>query len=292
LPDLSHSTRTVESIDALTGERRPNERTAAVPSRVPDSLLAALRPMQLDGVLRVDLADLTWMPPSAMVATAAQAHRAHLDGAPFELRGPVHTEPAHYAARMRLGQVLSSLSATHDLPTTREHDRQEDLIEVVRIDSSATVERLARMVYRKVLPQGAELATALHRSVGEIGENVMDHSGTIGYLAAQTLPRRRELLIAIADAGVGMRATLAHRGAQTDEDAIGLATQERVSRYDEPDRGRGLPSALHLIGREAGSLYIASGTAAIRHFPTTRRYLHGDGAYEGTIVEARIPLRG
>jgi hypothetical protein len=261
-----------------------------VPARIPDQLLARLRPVLCDGVRRVDLGDLSWVPPSAMVATAAQAHRAHLEGAAFELRGPAQSEPAHYAARMRLGRVLSELQATHDLPTAREHDRQEDLIEVIPIDSSTAVDRLARLVHRKVLPRGRDLATALHRSVGEVGENVMDHSGTIGYLAAQTLPRRRELLIAIADAGVGMLSTLTHRGVASHEDAIALATQERVSRYDEPDRGRGLPSALRLIGRQSGSLYIASGTAAIRHFPTTRRYLCADDAYDGTIVEARIPL--
>jgi hypothetical protein len=87
-----------------------------------------------------------------------------------------------------------------------------------------------------------------------------------------------------------MLATLAHRGVDSDEDAIALATQESVSRYDEPDRGRGLPSALRLIGHESGSLYIASGTAAIRHFPSTRRYLEADEGFGGTIVEARIPL--
>ncbi len=261
-----------------------------MPTRVPDALLERLRPHPDGGVRRVDLGDLRWVPPSAMVATAALAHRARLDGAAFELRGPVQPEPAHYAARMRLGRVLAELDAVHDLPTAREHDRQEDLIEVVALDSSGAVDRLARMVYRKVLPRGRELATALHRSVGEVGQNVMDHSGTVGYLAAQTLPRRRELLIAIADAGVGMLATLAHRGAGTDEAAIALATQERVSRYDEPDRGRGLPSALRLIGGQDGSLYIASGTAAIRHFPTTRRYLNAEAGFDGTIVEARIPL--
>jgi hypothetical protein len=262
-----------------------------VPTRHPDELLARLRPARdADGVLRVDLHDLRWMPPSAMVATAAQAHRAQLDGVRFALRGPADPEPAHYAARMRLGRVLSELEAAHDLPPARAHDREEDLIEVMSLDSPGTVDRLARLVYRKVLPRGKELAVALHRSVGEVGENVMDHSGTIGYLAAQTLPRRRELLIAIADAGVGMLATLTHRGVVTHEDAIALATREQVSRLDEPDRGRGLPSALHLIGGQSGSLYIASGTAAIRHFPTTRRYLHTDQGFDGTIVEARIPL--
>jgi hypothetical protein len=261
-----------------------------VPTRLPDPLLTGLCVQQHDGVRRVDLGDLNWVPPAAMVAVAAQAHRARLDDVSFVVRGPARTEPAHYAARMRLGTVLAGLAAEHDLPTVREHDRQEDLIEVLPIDSPAAVDRLARMVHRKILPRGRELASALHRSVGEIGENVMDHSGTIGYLAAQTLPRRRELLIAIADSGVGMLATLAHRGVMTDEDAIALATQDQVSRYDEPARGRGLPSALRLIGREAGSLYIASGGAAIRHFPTTRRYLRADRHYAGTIVEARIPL--
>jgi hypothetical protein len=261
-----------------------------VPTRHRDELLARLRPVPQEGTRRVDLRELRWMPPSAMVAVAAQAHRAHLDRAHFELRGPADAEPAHYAARMRLGRVLAELEASHDLPTARAHDREEDLIEVMPIDSPGAVDRLARLVYRKVLPRGKELAAALHRSVGEVGENVMDHSGTIGYLAAQTLPRRRELLIAIADAGVGMLATLRHRGVVSDEAAIVLATRDQVSRYDEPDRGRGLPSALELIGRQAGSLYIASGTAAIRHFPSTRRYLRADDSFDGTIVEARIPL--
>jgi hypothetical protein len=263
-----------------------------VPRRVPDRLLARLLPQADDGTRRMSFADLRGVPPAALVAAAAQAHRAHAEGVPFHLHGPTHAEPAHYAARMRLGRVLAELDAVHDLPTVREHDRQEDLIEVIRLDSVHAVERLARLVYRKVLPRGGDLAVALHRSVAEVGENVLDHSGTIGYLAAQTLPRRRELLIAIADSGVGMLATLAHRGIDSHEAAIALATQERVSRYDEPDRGRGLPSALRLIGRESGSLYIASGTAAIRHFPSTRRYSEVDAVYQGTIVEARIPLAG
>src|SRR4051812_9054034 len=109
--------------------RYDRRKDSAVPTRHPDALLARLRPAQHDGVRRIDLADLRWMPPSAMVATAAQAHRAHLDGTGFELRGPTDTEPAHYAARMRLGRVLTDLGATHDLPTARAHDREEDLIE-------------------------------------------------------------------------------------------------------------------------------------------------------------------
>lgn len=258
--------------------------------RAVDELLARVRPGNLAGVATVDLRSLHWVPPSVMVAVAAQAHEAGLAGTPFAVRAPLRKDPAEYAARMRLGRVLDELGARHDFPTVREHDQREHLIELTAIDGGPTVDRLAALVHGKLRRRDGELARALHKSVGEIAENVTDHAGTIGFVAAQTLPRRKELLLAIGDAGVGMLATLAHRGAGTDEHAIELAIRDEVSRYDAPDRGRGLPTTLRLIGRERGNVYIASGTASIRHFPTTRRYLRHPPGYRGTIVEARIPL--
>lgn len=259
-------------------------------ARAADGLLARLRLERHAGTVTVDLRTLDWVPPSIMVATAAQAHRAGIAGDRFMVLGPSRREPAEYAARMRLGQVLTDLGAEHDLPTVRERDQREHLVELAAIDGEAAADRLAALVYRKLRPTDRELARALHKSVGEIGENVADHAGTVGFMAAQTLPRRHELLLAVGDAGVGMLATLAHRGASDHENAIELAIRDDVSRYDEPDRGGGLPTALRLIGGESGNVYIATGTASIRHFPTTRRYLHCDLPYQGTIVEARIPL--
>ena len=225
-----------------------------------------------------------------MVAVAAQAYQARHGRHGLHRQGSGPKDPAEYAARMRLGRVLDGLGATHDFPTVRERDQREHLIELTAIDDDRTVDRLAALVHSKLRRGDGELARALHKSVGEIAENVTDHAGTVGFVAAQTLPRRKELLLAIGDAGVGMLATLAHRGASTHEKAIELAIRDDISRYDEPDRGRGLPTALRLIGHEQGNIYIASGTASIRHFPTTRRYLHFRDGYQGTIVEARIPL--
>jgi hypothetical protein len=257
-----------------------------VGQRAADDLLAQLHPEA--GVL--DLRAVDWVRPAVMVGVAALAHRADGEGRALELRAPTRPEPAGYAARMRLGHVLADFGVQHDLPESRERDQREHLIEVAVIDGDPAAARLAELVFRKLEPVDVALARALHGSVAEIGANAPEHSGTVGFMAAQTLPRRNELLLAVGDAGVGIRATLAHRGAADDEGAIELATRERVSRFDEPDRGTGLPSAIRLVTGQRGSLYIATGTASIRHFGTTRRYLGAAQPYPGTILEVRIPL--
>jgi hypothetical protein len=260
-----------------------------MPARAVDAALAALCAVDRDGVLTVDLSGLEWVPPSAIVATIAQAARARAVGRDFAVRGPAG-ELSSYAARMRLGRMLDALGVHHDLPHRRERDQSEHLLELREIDSGDAADRLAALVYRKTRSLDAALAKALHQSVGEIADNVPDHAASLGFLVAQTLPRRRQLWLAVGDAGVGMYATLAARGARDDEDAIVLATKERVSRFDDPDRGFGLPTALRLIKGRGGSVYIASGTASVRHFPRTRRFLSSPSAYPGTLVEARIAL--
>jgi hypothetical protein len=260
--------------------------------RASDQLLEQLRPSRTDGGPdELDLRAVDWVRPAVMVGVAGLAHRAAAEGRLLRVLGPARPELASYAVRMRLGRLLTELDVEHDLPPPRrERDQAEHLVELTVIDGDAAADRLARLVHRKLEPVDPQLAAALHRSVGEIGANAPEHSGSVGFMAAQTLPRRRELLLAVGDAGVGMQQTLVHRGASDDEEAIELATREHVSRFDDADRGRGLPTALTLITGQRGSLYIASGTASIRHFAHTRRYLAGAHPYPGTLVEARIPL--
>jgi hypothetical protein len=261
-----------------------------MPARALDPLLERVRPAPTEGGLTVDLGDLDWVTPTTMVAVAAQAQRAAAAGQPFAVRAPRGTEPASYAARMRLGRVLTSLGAAHDLPAGRERDQRDNLVELTAITTESDAARLAALVFAKLDPHDPDLARALHRSIGEVGVNVPDHAGAIGFMAAQTMPRRRSLLVAVADAGIGLLATLAARGARDHEEAIEYATRPAVSQYDDPTRGGGLPTTLRLIGDVGGSVYIASGTASIRHHARTRRFLRADLAYPGTIVEARIPL--
>ena len=262
--------------------------------RAADDLLTHVRPTPSDDELSVDLGALEWVTPTAIVAVAAQAHRAAALGLAFRVRAPYRPDPARYAARMRLGRVLSELGAVHDLATdVVEHDQSDHLVELARIENEDDAARLARLVDRKVRPHDPQLARALHGSIGEIGANVPDHADTVGFMAAQTLRRRRVLVVAVADAGPGLLATLAARGAADHEQAIELATTPAVSQFDDPSRGTGLPTTLRLITGVGGSVYLASGDRSIRHHARTRRFgaVRGtDFAYPGTIVEVRIPL--
>ena len=209
-----------------------------------DDQLSLVRPTRNGPVLTSDLSRAEWVSPTTMVALAAQAHRARDAGEAFVVRGPVRPDPASYAARMRLGAVLRSLGATHDLPATIERDQRANLVELTAIRTGEDADRLAALVFHKLERHDPELASALHRSIGEVGQNVPEHAAAVGYLAAQTMPRRNELLVAVADAGVGLLHTLARRGAADHAAAVALATEPAVSEFDGPTRGAGLPTTL------------------------------------------------
>jgi hypothetical protein len=258
---------------------------------VDDDQLALVRPVRAGTVLTSDLRRAEWVTPTTMVALAAQAHRARDAGDTFVVRAPIRPDPASYAARMHLGAVLGALGATHDLPDVAERDQRANLVELTAIRTGADADRLAELVFHKLARHDPELASALHRSIGEVGQNVPEHAAAIGYLAAQTMPRRNELLVAVGDAGVGLLHTLAHRGAADHAEAVELAVAPSVSEFDGPTRGAGLPTTLRLIRQVKGSVYIASGDAAVRHRARGAQRLRCDWAYPGTIVEARIPLR-
>jgi hypothetical protein len=191
---------------------------------------------------------------------------------------------------MRLGDVLESLDARHDLPVVSARDQRGNLLEVLPVNSDADADRLAALVYGKLRRRDRQLASALHRSIGEVGANVADHAGTVGFVAAQTMPRRHELTLAVADSGVGLLHTLARRGARDHTHAIELAITPAVSQFDDPDRGLGLPSTLEAVRGLAGTLYIATGDASVRHGSRRRTFLRSEVPFPGTVVEARIPL--
>lgn len=235
----------------------------------------------------VDLRDVRWVDPVHLVTVAAVAEAAHRDGLAFELRGPAQPDRARYAARMRLGELVTSLGGTHDLPAVPLTRRIEHLVEVARLSTSRDVDTLAGLVHSRVAELDADLAHALHQGVAEIGQNVCDHARSVGFVAAQTIPRRGELRFAVADPGVGLRATLRARGARDDRHAIDLALHG-VSRYGR--RGTGLPSTVHAVTSLGGYLYLASGDTSV--LVTGKRRTTSDGpVFAGTVVEGRVPTR-
>lgn len=251
----------------------------------PGSRLASTRMYTRSGTRVVDLRDVRWVDPVHLVSVAAAAEAAHRDGLAFRLRGPAAPDRARYASRMKLGDVVTSLGGTHDLPDVASTERSDHLVEVARLRTGVDVDRLAELVHNRVAELNTDLAHALHQGVAEIGQNVCDHAQSVGFVAAQTIPRRGELRFAVADPGVGLQATLHLRGAGSDQHAIDLALRG-VSRLDH--RGTGLSGTVHAVTRLGGYFYLATGIAAT--MVTQTRHTVSEGPrFGGTLVEGRVP---
>ena len=250
----------------------------------PGSRLASTGVYTRAGTRVVDLRDVRWLDPVHLVTVAASAHAAQRDGIGFRLHGPTAPHLARYAARMQLGVVVGGLGFEHDLPPAPDAAGADHLVEVGLVRDAR---RLAEVVHDRVAELDATLARVLHQAIAEIGENVHQHAQSVGYVAAQTIPRRGELRFAVADPGVGLHATLAARGAGSDHAAIELAL-EGVSRT--PHGGTGVRETVAAVTMAGGYVYLASGGAAT--MVTSQRRVTSSGApFAGTIVEGRVPTR-
>lgn len=253
-----------------------------------DAMLSDLRQSMRGDTAVVDFSQIEFIRPAHMVGVAARAHLAQSFGQPFRLVCPTSRDPGVYAARMHLNSILDDLDADHELPYVIDRSNS-GLLEVSRVATPDDVRHLAALVHSKVRDVDRYLAGALFESLCELGANVCEHSGTVGFVAAQTMPGLHQLRFAVADSGSGLQETLAFRGATSDRDAIGLAL-DGVSRFDAPDRGGGLRQTAALVNQLDGSVYVATGTESVREAGSSRSADSCPHPYAGTLIEAVIPL--
>jgi signal transduction histidine kinase len=105
--------------------------------------------------------------------------------------------------------------------------------------------------------------------VAEVCTNIFDHSGDSGVVAAQRYTRKQDkrkyVIIAVADIGIGIRASLAKRFRDatrwTHLQSIVNALQKEYS--SRPERGLGLFMVSKIVGKHDGSLHIRSGDARL-----------------------------
>lgn len=258
-----------------------------VPARS-GSRLEALAVRRFDSSTELlDLSDVSWLDPVHLVGVAALAHRAARAGRRLRVTG-LDGDQAGYAARMRLGQLIESFGGEHELPVVRELDRQDSLLEVTELRTSAGVRALAGLVHDRVAGADPEVARALWHGLAEIGDNVCEHARSLGFMAAQTIHEHGVLRFAVADSGVGLLGTLADRGATDDRTALNLALSG-ASRLHKPGHGTGLPSTVAVVSDLDGEVLLASGHIATTATARGRRHLRLWAGFDGTIFEGSVP---
>ncbi|MEE8250167.1 MAG: ATP-binding protein [Gemmatimonadales bacterium] len=173
----------------------------------------------------------------------------------FELHGKVPKKSSS-----RISDVLLEITPIREV---------NDVHEVV----GAVQERAATILSHELgLESTATMGFAM--ALSEACQNIVEHSGTSGWVSAQTYNWRKRLgrkvvVIAVADAGVGfqksLEATQLGRFGDRwgDKTALESALFHGVSRFRDPGRGQGLQGIRRYLSRWSGKLGVRSGTARL-----------------------------
>ncbi len=158
------------------------------------------------------------------------------------------------------------------LPVTR-IAAAEDVHEVVgRLQEGAT------RILTSELKLEAKATMGFAMALSEACQNIVEHAGTGGWVAAQTYLWRRRLgrkvaVIAVSDAGIGFRRSLEPFEAKKvgdrwgDGAALESALLHGVSRFRIAGRGQGLAGIKRYLLRWHGKVSIRSGTARLSVLP-------------------------
>lgn len=250
----------------------------------------------VDLVVRVDCSTISFVTPGGLAALLTMTARLVATGRPVAFDCPQSVDVARYMSRMGLGACLDHLGVGSDLPAVTHHDRAEHLLECEFIEDEA-LEGLSELVMQRMDEAGVhplavdELATHVH----EVAGNVRIHAGSGGgFVCAQSYERgtpRERVVIAVADPGAGIPATLSRRHRfENDQAALQLATQLRVSGR-EGDRGLGLHYLVRDIPGAGGKVTLRSGNAIRTVYPRGP-YSTSGAAFPGTLVEIDVKVAG
>jgi hypothetical protein len=162
---------------------------------------------------------------------------------------------------------------------------------VARIKARADLLLVSRLGYSSLAADRFTVAMA------EVCQNVVDHSGGPGLACAQCYLHTAggpEIRLAVADIGIGVRASLAPRyadrlpGGWDDLTAVRLAFRRGVTGSGDPDRGLGLAAVADLVRAWGGALRLRSGTA-VCEVGAHPRERSGLSEFPGTQVNIRLP---
>lgn len=229
-----------------------------------------------------------WASPYGLVGllAAGQAARAGGGEAPL-LTAPTSAEVLSYWARAGFFRAAGELFEIHGrVPRTKPAEDSDVLLPVTPVHAAEDVhEVVGHIQQRATAILSGELGIDPKATMGfamalsEACQNIVEHAGMGGWVAVQSYHWRRRLgrrvvVIAVADAGVGFRASLEPTQGKRfgdrwgDASALEAALIQGVSRFRDPGRGQGLKGIRNYVSRWDGKISIRSGTARIAIVPS------------------------
>ena len=213
-----------------------------------------------------------------------------------------------YLERMDFFRLFGGRIRTNaDVGSLEERRRHNPgtLQELVNFHTEEEIPGIIERISEILENQGYRLRerVAICSTLSEVCANAAEHgtSSFGAYAAVQAYhhivsgPRRRgeEVLIAIADGGVGVRETLSRnpkyaQETATDNDAMRHALEMGVSGTGEIGRGGGLALVAGIAARSGGSLSLRSGTGRVTVYES-RKNSRNVPEFPGTFVRVSLP---
>lgn len=261
----------------------------------------------------IDLSDLRFIDPYGLLGLLSiGASAAYRKGQAWGLVLPrsreviSHLETAGARRLLEKHFILDRGGASEDDGKGR-REGEATLLEVTSIREPSDVHRAVSRVKGRTdrllvgrLGYNLLAADRFTVALAEICQNIVDHSESEGFVAAQYYPPARGrgmVRLAVMDVGIGVRRSLASRYASRFEDgwddrkAVRLAFQRWISRFDEPGRGLGLKLVAEMVRGWGGRLLLRSGTAAYAIHPGwgSRPRRSGLSPFPGTQINIFLP---
>lgn len=250
----------------------------------------------------VDLSYVRFVRPGGLVALSSLIEAWTAEDRPLDVKLPPDNV-AGYMHRMdffaHFGDRLHYDKDVTRLETGARH-AGASLSELRTVDTEDEVAVVTRDFHR-LLSEGNLEKGEVNRCctvLSEFLENAVVHAESPcgAYTAIQTYRMGgRRVCVAVADAGVGIPATLKNHpqadedGISTDGGLIKLAAVDGVSRLGDA-RGGGFGSALRSVGRGNGALTAWSGEGLVRFSGVAGPRMETAHHFGGTCVEAEFPL--
>jgi len=157
-----------------------------------------------------------------------------------------------------------------------------------------TIERLIELVDSEMNLTELQRDDLTH-TLTELLQNVLDHAASPGggIVTAGVFRQKGEVRFAVADIGVGLRATLSKEMSVPDDKvAIQKAIQENVSGRSTPrNMGFGLANLHSIVKRTGGRLVLASGQGYLDHMHGRDRFGLMKNSFVGTLAFVKLPIQ-
>ena len=242
--------------------------------------------MNRPGPVLFDLRRLRWVDPNGMLGILAAGKVAAEAGSAPRISLPDQPEIASYLDRMGFREAAGEVFEFGAASKWRRRARASDvLLEITPVTRNSDVHQVvdrvqsrAGAILSNTLGYPASAVVQFSVILSEVCQNIIEHAGRPGWVAAQSYNWKRRLgrhvaIISVADIGRGFRASLEDEHASRfgerwgDVTALEAAFLMGLTRFPDTGRGQGIQQIRKQVGRWNGLLSIRSGSARIADTP-------------------------